>query len=91
MKNSSDTIGNRTRDLPTSNSVPQPIVPLRAPQLKCVITTKSSAFRPQSLFAVAINRRHFYLRGIRRFLFQMEARTVPCEVRTDCICKCNVD
>jgi hypothetical protein len=27
MKNSSDTIGNRTRDLPTCSAVPQPIAP----------------------------------------------------------------
>jgi hypothetical protein len=30
MKNSSDTVGNRTRDLPASSAVPQPSVPLRA-------------------------------------------------------------
>ena len=31
MKNSSDTIGNRTRDLPNCGAVPQPTAPLRAP------------------------------------------------------------
>jgi len=31
MKNSSDTIGNGTRDLPACSAVPQPTVPLRAP------------------------------------------------------------
>jgi hypothetical protein len=31
MKNSSDTIGNRTRDLPTCSAVPQPPSPPRAP------------------------------------------------------------
>jgi hypothetical protein len=30
MKNSSDTMGNRTRDLPDFSTVPQPTVPLRA-------------------------------------------------------------
>ena len=30
MKNSNDTIGNRTRDLPTCNAVPQPTAPLRS-------------------------------------------------------------
>jgi hypothetical protein len=30
MKNSSDTIGNRTRDLPACSAVPQPTVPPRA-------------------------------------------------------------
>jgi len=31
MKNSSDTIGNQTRDLPTCSAVPQPTTPPRAP------------------------------------------------------------
>jgi len=31
MKNSSDTIGNRTRDLPACSAVPQPTAPPRAP------------------------------------------------------------
>jgi hypothetical protein len=31
MKNSNDTIGNRTRDLPACSAVPQPTAPLRAP------------------------------------------------------------
>ena len=30
MKNSNDTIGNRTRDLPACSAVPQPTVPPRA-------------------------------------------------------------
>ena len=34
MKNSSDTIGNRTRDLPTCSAVPQPIALRRAPYTK---------------------------------------------------------
>jgi hypothetical protein len=31
MKNSNDTIENRTRDLPTCSAVPQPTAPPRAP------------------------------------------------------------
>jgi hypothetical protein len=31
MKNSNDTIGNQTRDLPACSAVPQPTAPLRAP------------------------------------------------------------
>jgi hypothetical protein len=31
MKNSNDTIGNQTRDLPTCSAVPQPNVPPRTP------------------------------------------------------------
>jgi len=34
MKNSNDTMGNRTRDLPACSAVPQPTVPLRAPNLE---------------------------------------------------------
>jgi len=36
MKNSNDTIGNRTRDLPTCSAVSQPTAPPRAPGLKNV-------------------------------------------------------
>ena len=36
MKNSSDTIGNRTRDLPACSAVPQPTVLPRAP-LFCTV------------------------------------------------------
>ena len=31
MKNSSDTIGNRIRDLPACSAVPQPTAPMRVP------------------------------------------------------------
>ena len=31
MKNSNDTVGNRARDLPTCNAVPQPTAPPHAP------------------------------------------------------------
>ena len=31
-KNTSDTIGNKTCDLPACSAVPQPIAPLRAPE-----------------------------------------------------------
>ena len=34
MKNSNDTIGNRTRDLSACSAVPQPNAPPRAPQKK---------------------------------------------------------
>jgi len=36
MKNSNDTIGNRTRHLPTCGTVPQPTAPPRAPILICL-------------------------------------------------------
>jgi hypothetical protein len=34
MKNSNDTIGNRTRDLPDGSAVSQPAAPPRAPSIK---------------------------------------------------------
>ena len=36
MKNSNDTIGNQTRDLPVCSTVPQPTAPPRAPVSKVV-------------------------------------------------------
>ena len=41
MKNSNDTIGNRTRDLPACSAVPQPTAPLRTPAkaIKQIILT----------------------------------------------------
>ena len=40
MENSSDTIGNRTRDLPTCNAVPQPTALPRAPRTRMTIEYK---------------------------------------------------
>jgi hypothetical protein len=37
MKNSNETIGNRTRDLPACRTVPQPTAPPRTPQLGEVV------------------------------------------------------
>jgi hypothetical protein len=42
MKNSNDTIGNRTRDLPACSAVTQPVAPPRAP-LQTVSTFKKKA------------------------------------------------
>jgi hypothetical protein len=44
MKNSNDTIGNRTRDLPACSAVPQPTAPPRAPPCKYVATLFSYNF-----------------------------------------------
>jgi len=62
MKNSNDTIGNRTRDLPTCSAVPQPTVPLRAPRLHVKMLTteklnifKSTWFRAQTVTNTIIN------------------------------------
>ena len=46
MKNSSDTIGNRTRDLPACSAVPQPTVPPRAPLLAICVHLSLSAISP---------------------------------------------
>ena len=37
MKNSNDSIGNRTHDLPACNAVPQPTAPPRAPRVGTVV------------------------------------------------------
>jgi len=37
MKNSNDTIGNRTRDLPTCSAMPQPTAPTRTPLVVVVV------------------------------------------------------
>jgi hypothetical protein len=56
MKNSEDTIGNRTRDLPACGAVPQPTAPPRAP-LETVNNTKWNElicklfFKPEHIFS----------------------------------------
>ena len=40
MKNSSDTIGNRTRNLPACSAAPQPTVPPRTP--RCTVRVQNS-------------------------------------------------
>ena len=37
MKNSNDTIGNRTRDLPACNAMPQPTAPPRTPMQDSIV------------------------------------------------------
>ena len=46
MKNSNDSIGNRTRDLPTCSAVPQPNAIPRAPQQTHIIETNSYTNAP---------------------------------------------
>jgi len=49
MKNANDTIGNRSRDLPTCSAMPQPTAPTRAPLrvLKLLyLSTKSTPKKP---------------------------------------------
>jgi hypothetical protein len=42
MKNSSDTIGNRTRDVLACSAVPQPTAPPRAPLMQKVSVIKNT-------------------------------------------------
>jgi hypothetical protein len=51
MKNTSDTIGNRTRDFPACNAMPQPTALPRAPSKsnKPVLTKNTMPFPPFSL------------------------------------------
>ena len=44
MKNSNDTIGDRTRDLPACSAVPQPTAPRRAPVVRTIHYNFSSPF-----------------------------------------------
>jgi len=55
MKNSNDTIGNRTRDLPTCSAVPQPTAPPRASSeaidcIKFVSGLVNNGFKKKWLF-----------------------------------------
>ena len=49
MKNSSDTIGNRTRDLPTCSAVPQPTALRRAPRVHRNSPVQTTATFPKGL------------------------------------------
>jgi hypothetical protein len=59
MKNSNDTIGNRSCDLPPCSAVPQPTAPPRAPNL----LTKAAIIVGRSLYATVFgfNQRWIYL------------------------------
>ena len=50
MKNSNDTIGDRTRDLPACSAVPQPTAPPRAPMNLVInrISVKGKKFIEQT-------------------------------------------
>ena len=61
MKNSNDTIGNRTRDLPACSAVPQPTAPPRAPEISKMTFKKSF----QSMFLDALLR--IYMKSERKY------------------------
>jgi hypothetical protein len=51
MKNSNNTIGNRTRDLPACSAVPQPSAPPRASNVACTrVFSERSVFGEKSMF-----------------------------------------
>jgi len=54
MKNSNDTIGNRTRDLPACSAVPQPTVPPRARCLLVVVVVILVAVLVAAVLVVTI-------------------------------------
>ena len=73
MKNSSDTIGNRTRDFPTCSAGPQPTALRRTPTLYVVaktanITTEGNELQVQNtgllLMAVQIIKQEEFLRCV---------------------------
>jgi hypothetical protein len=47
MKNSSDTVGNRTCDLPICSTVPQPTAPPRAPFVCMEVTQTEPEFKTE--------------------------------------------
>ena len=75
MKNSNDTIGNRTRDLPACSAVPQPTEPPRDPQSgnisrwKCAVHTQGSCSIEEY-----VNFVYFTIRNTEQFKFQLKVR-----------------
>ena len=64
MKNSDDTIGNRTRDLRACSAVPQPNVPPRIPHLLLVLRLKMSG-------AIPLLPLHTFMAGL-NFIFTLD-------------------
>ena len=61
MKNSNDTIGNRTRDLPACSAVPQPTAPSRAPYPNLArVKKKPCAVEMGLLVFAAIQKQPFF-------------------------------
>ena len=56
MKNSNDTIGNRTRDLPNCSAVPQPTALPRAPGNLCAEGFEQGTFCIQTRFPSSVTR-----------------------------------
>jgi len=53
MKNSSDTIGNRTRDIPACSAVPQPTAPPGASKINMkVLFVPAPRFRKRAVFLI---------------------------------------
>jgi len=59
MKNSNDTIGNRTRDLPTCSAVPQPTAPPSASGLHAKYLLLLSDFNGNSIFLTHFQKRKY--------------------------------
>jgi hypothetical protein len=55
MKNSNDTIGNWTRDLPACGAVPQPTAPPRAPKQKLQVTENPKIVHPENVSLRVLN------------------------------------
>ena len=62
MKNSSDTIGNRTRDLPTCSAVPQPTALPRAPNLVSCCRIKPVIIDPELIHGYQEKRTCYFVR-----------------------------
>jgi hypothetical protein len=87
MKNSNDTIGDRTRDPPTCSAVPQPTVPPRAPTLlKYAMTFSSSPGPPKKFLPFNfLNRSVDYIRKLSHFptaLIILTTSSEECELQS---------
>ena len=66
MKNSNDTMGNRTRDLPACSAVPQPTAPPR--EENCYTFPKFPKHQLLLLYTNAFELSHNFMRGTEYFL-----------------------
>ena len=86
MKNSNDTVGNRTRDLPACTSVPQPTAPPRAPPETSITITIHGVTSSRTWIliksAVRISRPRMIFAIVRRMVIAKAERHFPvsCEI-----------
>ena len=82
MKNSTDTIGNRTRDLPACSAVPHPIAPPRALNHSLVKALIMSGSMPPIIICFIGVHRDFF---IHIFIFNVRVKAIICKYTKDFI------